>query len=90
MAKIRLRPDFSKLILARMKNTLFPTRIAIVKTVSGTHMLRVPAETNEEALSRIKKRGDCEFVRWGRADEPRPDILNKLISYDDVKSRFYG
>jgi hypothetical protein len=41
-------------------------------------MIRVPAETNEEAKQRIAKKR-VTFVRWARPSEPKPDILNRLF-----------
>jgi hypothetical protein len=54
-----------------------PTRTMVVKYQGRTYLLRVPATTADEAKERAVKRG-TEFVRFAHADEPKPDILNRL------------
>lgn len=56
-------------------------KCAVVSRLGVSYFLRLPTEDADDAKERIKRKG-CMFVRWTRADEPRPEILNRLYPYN--------
>ena len=60
--------------------TAMAYRCAVVEHGGAQYFVRLPTEDPEEAKARIRKRG-WTFLRWSRADEPKPNFINRLYPY---------